>query len=182
MKKKNKPVVSAGKDGDKLEAAKATYANDIHVKRLGFLLDAAELMGNLYPNISRGYVKELREIAQKHVIRLDPSFKRAFCKGCNTLLLPGVNAVIMAECHGREWRHVPENIGERELIHDGNLADPHPTEIDALQPLDESTYDWMSVTCCICTRTRRTKVENINLKQSCNAQEVASTEPEMQLF
>ncbi|GFE54045.1 RNAse P subunit domain containing protein [Babesia ovis] len=177
--KRNKTDANAEKARDKSEAAKTAYANNIHVKRLGYLLDAAELMSDAYPNVSRAYVRELREVAQKHVIRLDPSFKRSFCKGCNTVLLPGINAIVRAESHGKQWQRAPGNVCERTLGTDrvGHLN----TEAAGEQILDESLFNWMSVTCSVCTRTRRTKLEQSNILPSSITQERVSTEPEMQL-
>ncbi|GBE60554.1 RNAse P subunit domain containing protein, putative [Babesia ovata] len=152
--------VTPAKGKDKCEAAKAAFAKNVHVKRVMYLLNAAVVMAKDYPNISRAYIRELREIANKHVIRLDPSFKINFCKGCNTVTLPGINAVYAAECH-KEWhRNVPRNASVR----DATSCDPeipgHDDEPHAHTLLDESTYDWLAVTCCVCTRTRRTKLKH----------------------
>ncbi|EDO07214.1 RNAse P Rpr2/Rpp21/SNM1 subunit domain family protein [Babesia bovis T2Bo] len=155
--KKDKYATHAEKARNNDEAIKSAYANNVHVKRLNFLLDAAGIMSTVCPNISRSYVKELREIAQKHVIRLHASFKRYFCKGCNTVLLPGVNAVVRAESHGNMLQSDPGN--KRERYHDSTVAILKNDHVTDEVLIDASLYDWMAVTCCICTRTRRTKLE-----------------------
>ncbi|GIX63066.1 Rpr2-domain-containing protein [Babesia caballi] len=173
MAKRGKAPRPTGDDPGRHEAAKAAYASNIHVKRAWFLLDAAELMGVAYPNVSRGYIRELREIAQKHVIRLHPSFKRVFCRGCNTLLLPGKNAVVRAECHGEGRRRVPGSAGELEYTCASPSAAPSAGlrggESQNGPVLDEGAYNWLSVTCCVCTRTRRTRLqhpESLHLQNS----------------
>ncbi|CDR94284.1 RNAse P protein subunit domain containing protein, putative [Babesia bigemina] len=152
--------VTPAKGRDRCEAAKAAFAKNVHVKRVSYLLNAAVNMANDYPNISRAYIRELREIANKHVIRLDPSFKLNFCKGCNTVTLPGINAVYTAECH-QEWhRNVPGNQGVRDATSCAPEMPGHYDKPPDDNQFDELSYDWLAVTCCVCTRTRRTKLKH----------------------
>lgn len=44
------------------------------------------------PALSRFYLQNLRAIAKKSVMRLDPSIKRTICKRCDSLLVPGVSS------------------------------------------------------------------------------------------
>ncbi|KAF8819838.1 putative Ribonuclease P protein subunit rpr2 [Cardiosporidium cionae] len=61
--------------------------------QINFLLQAAGKTALINPNTSRFFVKTAREIARKHVIRLDPSVNQHFCKGCNTFRLPGKTCI-----------------------------------------------------------------------------------------
>ncbi|EIW82870.1 Rpr2-domain-containing protein [Coniophora puteana RWD-64-598 SS2] len=42
--------------------------------------------------LSRSYVDAMKVIGQKTIVKMDPSVKRTLCKGCNTVLVPGVTA------------------------------------------------------------------------------------------
>lgn len=44
--------------------------------------------------VCRMYVRSLRKIAKKLVLRLDPNIKRSLCKKCDLLLLPGLTSTI----------------------------------------------------------------------------------------
>jgi ribonuclease P protein subunit RPR2 len=64
--------------------------------------------------LSRSYVSSMKAIGQKTVVKLlvcsfylagrhaesrrDPSVKRTICKGCNTLLIPGMTATVRSGC------------------------------------------------------------------------------------
>ncbi|EJD03012.1 Rpr2-domain-containing protein [Fomitiporia mediterranea MF3/22] len=45
-------------------------------------------------DLARSYVKSMKIIGQKTNVKMDPSVKRTLCKGCNTLLMPGVTAKV----------------------------------------------------------------------------------------
>ncbi|RDD36566.1 Ribonuclease P protein subunit p21 [Trichoplax sp. H2] len=44
--------------------------------------------------LCRIYVRSLRKIAKKLVLRLDPNIKRTLCKKCDLLLIPGITSTI----------------------------------------------------------------------------------------
>ncbi|KLO18402.1 Rpr2-domain-containing protein [Schizopora paradoxa] len=48
-------------------------------------------------HISRAYLKSMRIIGQKTMVRLDPDVKRTICRGCNSLMLPGVTANVRSK-------------------------------------------------------------------------------------
>ncbi|KAJ3442905.1 ribonuclease p protein subunit p21 [Anaeramoeba flamelloides] len=43
-------------------------------------------------NLSRFYIQQMKKVAQKKVLRISPEVKQTFCKGCNTLLIPGMSS------------------------------------------------------------------------------------------
>ncbi|KAH8119363.1 Rpr2-domain-containing protein [Phellopilus nigrolimitatus] len=45
-------------------------------------------------DLARSYVKSMKIIGQKTNVKMDPSVKRTLCKGCNTVLMPGVTAKV----------------------------------------------------------------------------------------
>lgn len=47
--------------------------------------------------LSRAYVSSMKSIGRKTVVKLDPSVKRTICKGCDTLLIPGVTATVRSK-------------------------------------------------------------------------------------
>ncbi|KAI0373934.1 Rpr2-domain-containing protein [Pilatotrama ljubarskyi] len=44
--------------------------------------------------LSRSYIGTMRIVGQKTMVRMDPALKRALCKGCDTVLLPGSSATV----------------------------------------------------------------------------------------
>lgn len=150
----------AGKRGNRRGGGKRSNCRDIHLQRVDFLLEAAKHMASVCPNVSRGYLRELKEISEKHVIRLDSAIKRAFCKGCNTLLVPGKTAVVTAEYHGPECRQAPGTEIEHNCAPEAAKAHQAHEEITSLHTLDDDSVRWLIITCSICTRTRRRKLQN----------------------
>ena len=66
-------------------------------KRMNFLYQSAHHMAMLPPrtlgiNLSRFYLLNVRKVASKLVLRVDPSVKNSMCKRCGALLLPGHTA------------------------------------------------------------------------------------------
>ncbi|EAN34154.2 RNAse P Rpr2/Rpp21/SNM1 subunit domain protein [Theileria parva strain Muguga] len=97
-------------------------------QRICFLLKSAQLFSTTNPNLSRFYIKELVEICEKHLIRLNPKVKRKFCKGCYTYFVQGLN------------------------LHTKNPAD---SVINVDTNTSKSVKSNLSFsTCLICTRTR----------------------------
>ncbi|KAI9442262.1 Rpr2-domain-containing protein [Lactarius indigo] len=45
-------------------------------------------------DIGQGYVRAMRLIGQKTTVKMDPSVKRTLCKGCDTILIPGLSATV----------------------------------------------------------------------------------------
>jgi len=45
-------------------------------------------------DIGRGYVRAMRLIGQKTTVKMDPTVKRTLCKGCDTVLIPGLSATV----------------------------------------------------------------------------------------
>ncbi|KAK9451895.1 RNAse P Rpr2/Rpp21/SNM1 subunit domain-containing protein [Limtongia smithiae] len=87
--------------------------------RASFLYQAAHLMGGVDGGgaggecgeasalpLSRFYVSQMRAVARKSVIRLDPEIKRTMCKRCDTVLTAGVTCAA-----------VVENLSHRRLAH-----------------------------------------------------------------
>ncbi|KAH9083578.1 Rpr2-domain-containing protein [Lactarius deliciosus] len=45
-------------------------------------------------DIGQGYVRAMRLIGQKTTVKMDPTVKRTLCKGCDTVLIPGLSATV----------------------------------------------------------------------------------------
>jgi len=45
-------------------------------------------------DIGRGYIRAMRLIGQKTTVKMDPTVKRTLCKGCDTVLIPGLSATV----------------------------------------------------------------------------------------
>ncbi|KAI8994007.1 RNAse P Rpr2/Rpp21/SNM1 subunit domain-containing protein [Trametes punicea] len=58
--------------------------------------------------LSRSYIGTMRIIGQKTMVRMDPTLKRTLCKGCDTVLLPGLTATVRVRplpSHGEAVYH-----------------------------------------------------------------------------
>ncbi|KAI9463676.1 Rpr2-domain-containing protein [Lactarius psammicola] len=60
-------------------------------------------------DIGQGYVRAMRLIGQKTTVKMDPTVKRTLCKGCDTVLIPGLSATVRVNgelsCHSRSNNH-----------------------------------------------------------------------------
>ncbi|KAJ2798201.1 Ribonuclease P protein subunit p21 [Coemansia helicoidea] len=54
--------------------------------------------------LARFYAKEMRQVAQKSVLRLSPHVKRGICQVCSSPLVPGVSAAVRVKGKGRGQR------------------------------------------------------------------------------
>ncbi|EKX74056.1 conserved hypothetical protein [Theileria equi strain WA] len=116
--------------------SKFALENNKHTQRVSFLLKAADLFAKVDPNLSRTYIKELREISEKHLIRLKTTYKRKYCSGCNTVLVPGKTALVQA-------------------IDSNNVVLRKKGHKDGNNIPSEKVQNWVCTTCMICTRSRR---------------------------
>ncbi|XP_072704206.1 ribonuclease P protein subunit p21 isoform X4 [Ciconia boyciana] len=62
------------------------------LQRLSFLFQAAHWVLPHSPALARFYCSTQRGAARRLVLRMDPSVKRAVCRRCCSLLLPGAGA------------------------------------------------------------------------------------------
>ncbi|SBT80139.1 ribonuclease P protein subunit RPR2, putative [Plasmodium malariae] len=62
--------------------------------RINYLLQASFLMNHFSPNISREYIKTMRRLSNKFLIKYDKKFKKLFCKKCNSVLIPSVTCKV----------------------------------------------------------------------------------------
>ncbi len=53
--------------------------------RVNYLYQLAHAAYPIEPALARNYIKEMRAVARKHVVRIDPSIKHTFCGKCNEL-------------------------------------------------------------------------------------------------
>ncbi|KZT10824.1 Rpr2-domain-containing protein, partial [Laetiporus sulphureus 93-53] len=49
---------------------------------------------NTAVELSREYIKSMKIIGQKTMVKMDPNVKRTMCKKCNSLLIPGTTALV----------------------------------------------------------------------------------------
>ncbi|KJP89895.1 hypothetical protein AK88_00351 [Plasmodium fragile] len=62
--------------------------------RINYLLQASFLMNEFNPNISREYIKTMRKLSNKFLIKYDKKFKKLFCKKCNSVLIPSATCKV----------------------------------------------------------------------------------------
>eukprot|EP01132_Coremiostelium_polycephalum_P006844 gene6844-8488_t len=93
-----KPKAQQQQQNKKTEGANSLSKNKNNdsFKRINFLYQASHLllMNSNNQNLSGFYCDSLKQIAQKSVIRLNPSIKRNLCKKCSSLLLPGLSSTV----------------------------------------------------------------------------------------
>ncbi|CDU20091.1 hypothetical protein YYC_00510 [Plasmodium yoelii 17X] len=58
--------------------------------RINYLLQASFLINKFSPNLSRKYIKTMRRLSNKFLIKYDKNFKKLFCKKCNSVFIPNV--------------------------------------------------------------------------------------------
>lgn len=71
---------------------KPDWQQRIARERIAILSGLAEKEFGKNPERSRRYVGLVRKIGMRYNVRLGREQKRKFCKGCNTLLKPGVTS------------------------------------------------------------------------------------------
>jgi ribonuclease P protein subunit RPR2 len=71
-------------------AKKPEYQLGIAKDRINILLKLAKKESKANPERSRRYALLARKIGMRYNVRLPVEWKRVFCKGCGTLLKPGV--------------------------------------------------------------------------------------------
>ncbi|MBI4009937.1 MAG: ribonuclease P [Candidatus Aenigmarchaeota archaeon] len=95
---------------------KSEWQQKIAKERIEILFNAAEKEFKKTPERTKRYIELARKIGLRYNLRLSKSLKRNFCKNCNSLLKPGVNAkikldsktkTIVVKCLncGRTYRH-----------------------------------------------------------------------------
>ncbi|KAH9998509.1 RNAse P Rpr2/Rpp21/SNM1 subunit domain-containing protein [Russula compacta] len=77
--------------------SKAEKRNRYREKRKGRVIRAAD--------IGQGYVRAMKLIGQKTTVKMDPTVKRTLCKGCDTVLIPGLSATVRVNSSNTH-RHV----------------------------------------------------------------------------
>lgn len=76
------------------KSAKKTKEQQIAIERIYILLENAKKLFKEDPETAKNYVRRLRRIAMHYRVRLPREVKYSFCKKCNSILLPGYNAVV----------------------------------------------------------------------------------------
>ncbi|KAL4262561.1 Rpr2-domain-containing protein [Pleurotus pulmonarius] len=79
------------------------------IQRMNFLYQASSYLNSIpshsdshetTPNriqsedISSRYIGMMKTVGQKTLVKIDPTVKRTLCKGCNTVLQPGINTTV----------------------------------------------------------------------------------------
>ncbi|EUD67585.1 ribonuclease P protein subunit RPR2 [Plasmodium inui San Antonio 1] len=83
----------------KKKRKKKFYDNEVtkpskQMIRINYLLQASFLMNEFNPNISREYIKTMRKLSNKFLIKYDRKFKKLFCKKCNSVLIPSATCKV----------------------------------------------------------------------------------------
>lgn len=79
---------------------RSKYCAKLHEKsvsvmiRANYLLQAAFFLNRSESELSQRYIKLMKRICNKHLIRLSKQYKKLFCKKCYTVLIPGVTCNI----------------------------------------------------------------------------------------
>ncbi|SOV17820.1 ribonuclease P protein subunit RPR2, putative [Plasmodium sp. gorilla clade G2] len=100
--------------------------------RINYLLQASFLMNNMNPNISREYIKTMRRLSNKFLIKYDRKFKKLFCKKCNSVLIPSETCDVFVNPLNLQKKHkqINNNYDIKELIEES-------TNTNNMKPRDE---------------------------------------------
>jgi len=80
--------MAKGKGGSKTFQGKDTF------QRMNFLYQASHAVLGQSGDLPAYFGRSMLSIAQKSVLKIEPSIKRDFCKGCGNLLKPGVSVKV----------------------------------------------------------------------------------------
>ncbi|KAK9236589.1 RNAse P Rpr2/Rpp21/SNM1 subunit domain-containing protein [Lipomyces kononenkoae] len=101
----------AKKEKKSIPALSKSLKNRDQYLRTSFLYQASVLMANAAQAnpelantatkatapLARYYASQMKAVARKSVIRLDPNIKRSICKRCDTILIPGRTCATFVE-------------------------------------------------------------------------------------
>lgn len=76
--------------------AKFPEPSSAHI-RINYLYHLAHQMCHIDEKLARFYLTQLLDVAEKNVVRLDPSLKRSICKGCKGILIPPTTCNLTTE-------------------------------------------------------------------------------------
>ncbi|CEL97800.1 unnamed protein product [Vitrella brassicaformis CCMP3155] len=113
------------------------------LQRLNYLYQAAHQIGTKSPALGRYYLATMKEVALKHVIRLEPAVKHSFCKTCCSLLVPGQTAHVTIEQTTKRRKRTGRGAAEGES----------PADEDGSG--DECEGALVAVECVQCGRVKR---------------------------
>jgi len=71
------------------------------LERIGILFSLAKKEAKAHPERGKRYVFLARKLATRFRLRLPAQFKKSFCKKCNSLYLPGINAKVRLDSRTR---------------------------------------------------------------------------------
>lgn len=99
---------------------------DLGYQRMNYLYQAAHCVLAQNPantQLARFYIENLKNVAAKLVLRIDPDIKRTMCKKCSALLVPGVTATVRVK--GRRQKHVVVRCLDCKAVKRFNTSDQH---------------------------------------------------------
>lgn len=118
--------------GQSQSARKPALPHTEAYQRMNFLYHAAHQVVATNPALARLYIRNMVLVAKKLVLRIDATMKATYCKGCFSLLIPGLSASARV-AHGARRRYLVtcQHCGKakRSMIHPPKP--PSPTEGDA---------------------------------------------------
>lgn len=77
-----------------MKASRSGVVRDIAEMRIGILYDLAKEAYAHDPELSRGYVRIIKQISRHYKITLPHEIKRGICKKCGSVLIPGTSASV----------------------------------------------------------------------------------------
>ncbi len=77
-----------------MKANKSGVVRDIAKERIDLLYNLAKSEYTSDPELSRRYIRIMREIGRHYKITLPKEIKRGICRKCNTILIPGKSASV----------------------------------------------------------------------------------------
>lgn len=76
----------------KVEKKTQNFNAEINQNRINYLYQLSTALSTECPGLSSAYNCILKGLAQKNLLKIDPTIKRNICKGCNAMLIPGKSA------------------------------------------------------------------------------------------
>jgi ribonuclease P protein subunit RPR2 len=96
---------------------KSGIVKKIANERIEILYQLAKESYSTDPELSRSYVKLIKEISSHYKITLDKSIKNNICRKCDTVLIPGQSSTVRTVSSKRFMSYKCNNCGEELHIH-----------------------------------------------------------------
>lgn len=131
---------------------KTVFQSQEAFQRMNFLYQGCETMMKQCPpkpDIAAFYANLMANISKKAVLRMEPKIKRTLCKGCFSLMIPGVNARVRLRKKSSQrlvWTCLRCNTVKRyNTMEDHQLWCENPQSVGEVMTLDSPSDEVVAV-------------------------------------